>query len=203
MGGFGSGNYCHWGGKLTLNDCRCLDINRMVKLDAIQEQCFKAGGIWAWVDRETGEELSKIGYECNTLDLNNSYLRLSYKFTDTDQSFDYKIRLVRTFPRYGGIRFWFICPERGKRVGKLYLVPSDGRFVSRHVYKLSYASQMRGKLNRAIDKKWKIMSKVDGISYPERPKGMHQKTFDKICTKFIKQDELCKALLIEKISYFS
>lgn len=198
MGGFGSGNYYRWRGKSTLNDCRCLDINRMVKLGAIQESCFKSGGSWVWSDKETGEERSRIGYECNTIDISNSYLRLSYKFTDTERSIDYKIRLVRTYPRYGGVRFWFICPERGKRVAKLYLIPSDGRFVSRHVYKVYYASQMKGKLDREIDKKWKLLNKVEGTYFPQRPKGMHQKTFDRIVDKFIAQEELCDWMMIQR-----
>lgn len=201
MGGYGSGNYYRWGGKPTLDDCRNVDINRMVKQGAIGEGCFRSGN-WVWTNKETGEQMSRIGYECNTLDKADSYLHLSYKFTNSDQSVNYKVRLVRTYPRYGGVRFWFICPERGKRVAKLYLIPSDGRFVSRHVYKVYYASQMRGKSDRVIDKKWKILEKVDGTYFPQRPKGMHQKTFDRIADKFYAQEELCERMLIERFGRF-
>lgn len=197
MGGYGSGNYYRWGNKRTLNDCRCIDINRMVKLGAIKDGVNQSGN-WQWIDTETGKQSSVIGYECMTHFADNSYLRLSYKLTDTDRSIDYKIRLVRTYPRYGGVRFWFICPERGKRVAKLYLIPSDGRFVSRHVYKVYYASQMRGEADRVIDKKWKILGKVDGTYFPQRPKGMHQKTFDRIAEQFIAQEELCDMMMIRK-----
>lgn len=197
MGGIGSGSYYRWRNKVTLEDCRNLDINRMTKLGAIQEGCLKSGS-WVWTDRQTGEEMSKIGYQCNTLDKENSYLRLTYKFTNTDQSLDYQVRLVRTYPPYGGVRFWFICPERGKRIAKLFLIPSDGRFVSRHVYKVRYASQSKGPIDRMIDKKWRLVRKTGGDYFPVRPKGMHRRTFERIMDKFIAQEELCEKMLIER-----
>jgi hypothetical protein len=197
MGGCGSGNYYRCNTERTLDEYRNLDINRMMKMGAIRDGCVNSGN-WLWVDKKTGKKNSEIGYECNALDKADSYLRLSYKFTDTDHSVDYKIRLVRTYPRYGGVRFWFICPERGKRVAKLYLIPSDGRFVSRHVYKVYYASQMKGKLDRAIDKKWKLLDKVEGKYFPQRPKGMHQKTFDRIVDKFTAQEESCDWMMIQR-----
>lgn len=197
MGGFGSGNYYRWGSKRTLDDCRCIDINRMVKLGAIKEGIYRDGS-WCWVNKETGESVSAVTYRCDTISKDNSYLQLSYKLTDTDFSANYKVKLVRTYPRYGGVRFWFICPERGRRVSKLYLIPSYGRFVSRHVYKIYYASQMKSGLDRAIDKKWKLLDKVDGTYFPQRPKGMHQKTFDRIMDKFIAQEELCDWMMVQK-----
>jgi len=202
MGGLGSGNYYRWGSKQTLDDCRFLDINLMVKLGAIREYTHKAGS-WLWTYKEKREEVSRIEYECNTLDKDNSYLRLYYKFINTNHSVDYKVRLVRTYPRYGGVRFWFICPEKGKRVGKLFLTLNDGRFVSRHVYRIHYASQTKGDVDRAIDKKWKLMEKVGGYDFPLRPKGMHQKTFDRIEDRFYAQDSLCLRMIAQRVGVFN
>lgn len=198
MGGIGSGQYYRWGSKSTLEDYKCLNINRMVKLDAIEDNSLNSG-YWIWSDANTGKEKSRIGYQCNTLAPDNQYLRIQYSFTDSGQEFDYKIKLSTSKPHYGGKRYWFLCPVTSKRVSKLYLIPSDGRFLSRHVYKINYASQMRGYIDRQIDKKWKILRKTDGSNHPIRPKGMHHNTFDKILDKYWEQERLCDQLIFNQM----
>lgn len=201
MGGIGSGNHYRWNTKPILDDCRSIDINAMVRLGAIREG-YSGTGHWRWVSADTGEETSKIGYECNTIDKSNSYLRLIYKMTSTQEKIDYKIPLVRTYPPYGGVRFWFICPKTGKRVGKLYIVSGSNYFLSRHVYRIHYASQTHDKITRSIDKKWKLMNKVDGEYFPIRPKGMHSKTFDRIFCQFIALEDICDNMLVTRFGDF-
>jgi hypothetical protein len=56
----------------------------------------------------------------------------------------YDIPLTTTPCRYGGKRYWFICPMSrsgrycGRRVAKIYL--GDSLFACRHCYGLTYAS---------------------------------------------------------------
>jgi hypothetical protein len=81
-----------------------------------------------------GEHKSSVGIEVSTMD-GNGYLRIHYTQTDRDtnekKDFDYKIPLTTTPCRYGGKRYWFICPMSksgvycGKRVSTLY---KDGDF---------------------------------------------------------------------------
>lgn len=199
MGGIGSGTWYRWDKKPVLENFCCININCMVKLGAIRDECHQQGG-WVWSDRDTGEKRSSIGYECNTLDKDNSYIRLFYTITDTKEEIDYEVQLSRTTPHYGGTRFWFICPVTGKRVTKLYRVPCNGnRFVSRYVFKLNYRSQMESDVDRAISKKWKIVHKTDGHTYPVRPKGMHQKTFERILNKYWRQEEECLSYMCQYI----
>lgn len=202
MGGCGSGSWYRWNTNPTLDDCRSLDINRMVRLGAIPKDGWKSGS-WVWSDRETGEEKSRINYEADTRDPDNSFLRLRYTIVSTDEKVDCKIRLSRSMPHYGGERLWFVCPITGKRVSKLYLIAGDDvRFVSRHVYKIHYASQAKGPLDRAIQKKWKIVGKTDGHDYPVRPKGMHHKTFEKIMDEFWRQEELCDRIMFARFGAY-
>jgi len=55
--------------------------------------------------------------------------------------------MIPTYPRFGGVRWWFVCPlsvngvECRKRVGKLYLPPRQKYFGCRHCYDLSYQSR--------------------------------------------------------------
>jgi hypothetical protein len=48
----------------------------------------------------------------------------------------YEIALARTQPHLGGTRWWFLFPQTGRRVSKLYLPLGKRRFLSRAAYKL-------------------------------------------------------------------
>lgn len=94
-----------------------------------------------------GEHKSSVGIQTSIGD--DSHLRIYYTQTDRDteekKDFDYKIPLTTTPCRYGGKRYWFICPWYksgkycGRRVGTLY---KDGDyFACRHCYNLTYSSK--------------------------------------------------------------
>jgi hypothetical protein len=58
----------------------------------------------------------------------------------------YTVRLESTRPRWGGLRWWFLCPQRvdarecGRRMCKLYLPPGGQRFGCRYCHALTYRS---------------------------------------------------------------
>jgi hypothetical protein len=148
MGGFGSGN--HWSRpckQTVVEDCLSIDASRWTR-----EGILKAGvhwaGFWRWVIN-SGRECS-IGYRVQTLDMGRPAVWLSYsrgqKSDGQQESADYPVDLTVTRPRFGGLRWWFICPlvvggrPCGRRVGKLYLPPSCRYFGCRHCYELTYTS---------------------------------------------------------------
>jgi hypothetical protein len=129
----------------VVEDCRCLEANRLSR-----EGILKAGtwqqGTWAWFrDAARTQETSSLGYEVNTRDA-PPWLRLSYTITARQEALDYRVALVTTRPRFGGVRWWFVCPLTvngrpcGRRVGKLYLPPGSRYYGCRRCYKLTYTS---------------------------------------------------------------
>jgi hypothetical protein len=148
MGGPGSGNHYHWwrsSKKTVVEDCRRLDANRWMREDILKADVWHSG-TWAWFrDESRTERTSAIGYEVNTRDA-PPWLRLLYTFAESQNALDYRIRLVTTRPRFGGQRWWFICPllvygrPCGRRVGKLYLPPGGRYYGCRHCYDLTYTS---------------------------------------------------------------
>jgi hypothetical protein len=74
------------------------------------------------------------------------WLRLQYTFTASGQAIDYRVRLTTTRQRFGGLRWWFVCPllvrdqPCDRRVGKLYLPPGARYYGCRHCYELTYKS---------------------------------------------------------------
>ncbi|TVQ85207.1 MAG: hypothetical protein EA357_00875 [Micavibrio sp.] len=191
MGGKGSGNWYRWNKKTVIENCRDLDINRMIKLNAIIKEGWSSGR-WLWSDPDTGERVACVGYEADTRNRADSFLRLHYTLTKQDKKIDYKVPLVRTKANYGGERFWFLCPVKQKRVSKLYLHPGGDIFASRHAYGLSYGCQSEDEGYRLIRKKHKLASRINNGRYSySRPKGMHRKTYERLVEQAIKAETAC------------
>jgi hypothetical protein len=62
------------------------------------------------------------------------------------QEADSSVGLEATQPRFGGLRWWFLCPlapagrSCGRRVGKLFLPPHQRYFGCRHCHDLTHRS---------------------------------------------------------------
>jgi hypothetical protein len=150
MGGPGSGNHYHWWRarkKRTVEECEALDANRWMREGILKADVHLRGG-WRWVYH--GGRENRIGYEVNTLDQACPFVRLSYTITwagtQEQESFDYPIKLVTTRPRFGGLRWWFICPLMvgnracNRRGGKLHLPPRARYFGCRYCHELTHRS---------------------------------------------------------------
>ena len=97
-----------------------------------------------WVQKHTGKE-SHVGVEVNTI--GEPYARIRYGISDGKGNmspYDSRIRLITTPCNLGGVRYWFECPECGKRVGGLYLVLGRTHFRCRLCNNLTYRSRNRG-----------------------------------------------------------
>lgn len=190
MGGIGSGGHSRCR-KRTVDDCRRIDLNYMVKKKVIPKNGFNSGG-WVWHNSHTGEQTAAIHYEVDTRDRSNSYLRLIYVFDRSGKKIDYKISIVRTLQKQGGERLWLICPFTYRRVSMIYLPAGRDYFASRYAYRLKYTSQSRSPEDRAIDRMWKYRNKLGGEDfYPMRMPGMHESTYERILQKA--RDAECRA----------
>ena len=149
MGGPGSGaSYYHWwrpSKKAVVEDCRELDANRWTREKILAPGVHLSGG-WTWRNATTGEQTASIGYEVYTRDMAEPWLRLCYTLTASGQAIEYTVRLTATRPRFGGLRWWFVCPLSvngrpcERRVAKLYLPPHGRYFGCRHCHNLTYRS---------------------------------------------------------------
>ena len=150
MGGAGSGNRYHWwrsGKKEVVEDCLSLDANRWMRECSLRAG-VQALGSWHWTYR-SGKTFS-VEFEVHTLDPADPFVRLSYSWvwptSQEPQSAAYRVRLTTTRPRFGGLRWWFVCPlivadqPCERRVGKLYLPPGARYFGCRHCHELTYKS---------------------------------------------------------------
>lgn len=96
--------------------------------------------------------------------------------------FNLGFTIDRTPCHYGGYRYWYLCPHCGKRTSVLYRA---GLYVCRHCIGANYQTQLNQPLDNIRRKMHKVASKLKWVEVgykevPLRPKGMHQKTFDRL-----------------------
>ena len=99
------------------------------------------------------------------------------------------LRLLPTQPTYGGVRWWFLCPQCGRRCGVLYLERAATLlWACRLCRGLVYRSQLEGQTGRRVRKLRKVLARAGGaftaisgvgLRAP-RPKGMHRRTFRRL-----------------------
>jgi hypothetical protein len=105
-------------------------------------------GSWLW-KYPSGNSFT-VNYLLDTVDQSCTFVRLWYSWVSTSkqaqESADYRVQLTATRPRFGGLRWWFICPlvvngrPCNRRFGTLHLPPQARYFGCRHCYNLTYTS---------------------------------------------------------------
>jgi hypothetical protein len=119
------------------------------------------------------------------------------------RTISYRIDLERTPCRFGGWRWWWLCPATGRRAHKLFLPRGGQRFLSRPAYRLGYASQRLDPLGKLQHSKWLIIRKLGGDwDMPIRPKGMRRRTYGRLLDRLEDVElrlELCFQAGIERL----
>ena len=93
-------------------------------------------------------------------------------------SVEQRVPITWTACHFGGQRPWF-----GRRVALLYL--AGKLFACRRCYGLAYASRRKALYFRDIDKAQKIRTRLGGSAvmserFPDKPKGMHWQTYERL-----------------------
>jgi hypothetical protein len=135
----------------------------------------------------------------------DSHVRLIYTWTPSGgepHAMDYPVRIARTPCRYGGSRPWFRCPRCQCRRAVLYGTASDGRFGCRNCMRLGYASEAEDALGRTWRRQRRLAARLgaedDTDMHPPRPKGMHQRTYERV----LNQIWACEASRDEQLYLF-
>ena len=205
MGGYGSGRT---GGWPTVEDCRSLvlsadHVTRLVReaMREIQMQTIPDGRLlnipwqkFRWTRSGESEPWAEVEIRLE-LRTYGGTARLRYDVDHISRATGpqhYAVLMVTTPCRFGGLRWWWLCPATHRRVGKLYLPNGGCRFLSRgwNAYRLAYASQREGITDRMHARSRKLYAKLgadyledSGGSWPSKPRGMHRRTYDVICDR--------------------
>ena len=191
MGGFGSGRS---GGRPTVESALQLDIDSMIRSGAIQPGCHVTGEMHL----NLYDDEINVKFESRAGSAGNGWLRLRYQMTDCwsgqEVEIDDKIALTTSRPRFGGLRWWFVCPRQNRRVRTLYLPPGGRHFWCRRAYRLAYASQRETSFDRALRRARKLYRRLGGDpaddQYPDKPKRMRWTTYNRLIDKLVAADEV-------------
>ena len=141
-----------------------------------------ATGQLVLVARATGEGLP-MRYTASFTDAETPHLELTFRAAG--QVHHQVISLDVTHPRYGGSRYWLLCPVSGERTRCLYLPVGATKFASRAVHGLSYRSQSESAFWRSVRQAQKIRALLGGdpliyAPFPPRPRGMHKCRYERL-----------------------
>jgi hypothetical protein len=183
MGGKGSGRHCRFDNRLYTEDFRSIDIKEFN-----QRGWLDITGLTTLTWSRNGEKTATVQFLVWTgvqfPSKPNITLRYKSRSNGADwRSMDYPIELQATNCNYGGIRYWFTCPECSKRVCVLY---NGDIFKCRTCLGLVHKSRNESALDQAIrsiykekDKLWPDMELCfyDSVQWQDKPKWMRQHTF--------------------------
>ena len=119
MGGLNSTRWGEYLRKLTVEECLCLDVNMLVK-DGFIQLGYRESGVLIWTNQILKIDLAKCDIEADSVDTDDSCINLDYQ-TGAGNHINEDIFLIATVPNYGGIRWWFECPDCGRKAVKLYM----------------------------------------------------------------------------------
>jgi len=195
MGGWGSGRCA---GRPTADSSLRIDLAWMLRTGHAKEGSWRSGTVhWNCGGKPSGS----ISYQAIMDRPGKERLELSYTrgHGDDREQVHQTVRLCHTVPHYGGKRWWLICPFRGIRVAKLYLPPGGDRFASRQAWRLAYRIQRVARHDRASERLFRFQRKLGGEmglgAFPQRPKGMWQRTWERHLERYWELEEAADAEL--------
>ena len=169
------------GGKDTVEGCRSIDV-----LELHRRGYLRSLRRFSWTWSTGGEQVASINVETQRHCVTLKYQSRSHGEDCSDA--EQRVAIAWTPCRFGGERPWFTCSVAangvycGRRVTKLY--GAQRLFACRHCYRLAYASQQEPVRRRGRWKSQKIRMRLGGSpnmreEFPDKPKGMHWRTYER------------------------
>lgn len=116
----------------------------------------------------------------------------------------YYVTVATTAPHYGGVRYWWLCPNCGRRVADLY---GGKYFWCRTCHGLTYRTAQAGSADidpsvknrlRVLRRRLAITEK-DRALRPPKPNGMHRATHDRLAKEYVALVEVSEQVWLAKL----
>ena len=172
-----------YGGRLTCENCKSIDVRRWHREGRLSTgQYFSCS--WSFGGEPSGSISVRTGPNAVFL----TYRVRSYEDAQW-KSIEQRVPITWTECHLGGRRPWFVCSVYsggrycGRRVAVLY--GAGELFACRRCYGLAYASQREALRLRGLGKARKIRMRLGGSpnmgeAFPDKPKGMHWRTYHRL-----------------------
>jgi hypothetical protein len=209
MGAKGSGRHYRFDTRLYTEDFRNIDIREFNQRGWLNNKEFST---LTWSRR--GEKIASVQFLVRTrvqFPEETPNIRMKYnvrKNAGDWQELDYKINLTTTECNFGGIRYWFICPDCNKRVCVLY---ADIMFKCRACLGIVHRSRNESALDQATmrlkkekDNLWPELdlSLFDSVRSLYRPKWMRNRTYIKKKIELLRLETNLTNLMIDRFGSY-
>lgn len=166
MGSYASGRYRTRNRGSVGSTCR-------LELKSIRRQGFlqpgsSCSGVWSW--SRDGEPSASVHLAVDLTDPESG--RVDLAFTYQGESRRQTVELVASPCRYGGRRFYFLCPNTGRRCE--VLCSFQGHFASRQYHRLAYDSQSEDIWGRMLRARNKVEGRLEGRDNRPPPRGANR-----------------------------
>ena len=185
MGGIGSGNIWRYGSRDTCESYTRIELPYLRRRGMLQPGYY---GSLSW--NRGGEPSGNIRFR-----MHENSMELIYKFrahgAEDWQEVNETVPFTYSRQHLGGQRRWFICLSCRRKCAVLY---GGTHYRCRKCWNLAYQSQHEAPYQRALSKAQKFRQRLGGSpctddSFPEKPKGMHWRTYDRLIERGEALDE--------------
>ena len=179
MGGIGSGRRPSYSGKDATEDSMPLDIRRLHRAGALSPGRAVS---WQWTVNDRVIASIRVHAQAGSVTLGYNYTPHGRPVEVISQT----VWLESTPCAFGGSRSWFTCPTCSKRVAVIY---GAGRlFACRRCKGLAFSSQGEAADDRAARRANRIRKllgwQIGILNGPGlKPKGMHQRTYQRLLAR--------------------
>lgn len=134
MGGSGSGRWGSYRKRTTVEESLALTMKPFKEALPLGPG---AAGTVTWTRKSDGIKTASIGY---VLEPSGDGVALRFRYTADGILQDYPVQVASVPMPRGGKRWFFLCPECGRKASKLYKKPGGARFACRTCLGLTYES---------------------------------------------------------------
>ena len=184
---FGAGRPAH---RPCETGFRSVDIRRFAR-----EGLLARPGRHGWQWTEDGVKVASIGLR---VDLDAHAIHFDYRQTVDGKARDIKftVWLETTACNFGGVRWWWRCPNCSRRCARLFLV--TGGMGCQPCLKMSFASQRED----AVGRSWRRTQKVEAaLGFDGSPgRRMHRKTRERMYCALEREEDVRDAALVDGLA---
>lgn len=166
MGGYSSGRYRTRNRGAVEATCR-MDIRQLRRRGYVKPNTSVSGS-WSWT--QNGQPSGSVNVCVDLRHPDRAHMLLTFRFRDEPR--EQYVRIEAVPCRYGGSRYYFICPRTHDRCEVLCSV--GGVFASRQAQRLSYHSQSEDQLGRLHRARAKAEARLHPKDGRRKPRGKNR-----------------------------
>lgn len=169
MGGYSSGRYRERN-RGTVEAAIRLDL-RVMRRQGFLVPGAVTSGVQRWTWAATGEETGAVNVTVNLADPEAGFVVV--RFNLNGEPHVQEIQLAWRPMRYGGRRYYFICPKQYRWCEVLPI--SGGIFACRQAHRLTYQSQSAGQIDRMRERARRLEKRLWPDKGKPKPRGRNRK----------------------------